>query len=78
MRLVQGPPGLFVADHPAGAAGGDAGPGSCRRQARDECDDVDAETRHRLDRGRTRWRARLMSPHKRYAVLEPILAMENS
>jgi hypothetical protein len=59
VRLVQGPVGLFVADHPARTAGGDAGPGSRRRQARDECDDDDAENRHCLDRGSAR---RLMPP----------------
>ena len=51
MRLVQGPLGLFVADHSACATGGDAGPGPRGRQARDERDDDDAEDRHRRDRG---------------------------
>ena len=52
VRLVQGPLGFFMADHPARAAGGDDGPGSRRSQARDECNDDDAKDRHRRDRGR--------------------------
>src|SRR5215469_15889571 len=52
VRLVQGSVGLFVADHPACATGGNAGPGSRGSQARNERNDDDAEDRHRRDPGR--------------------------
>ena len=51
VRLVQGPLGLFLADHAARAARGDGRSRPRRRQAGDGGDDDDAKNRHRHDRG---------------------------
>ena len=54
VRLVQGPLGLFLADHAARPARGDGQSRPGRRQAGDGGDDDDAEDRHRRDRGGAR------------------------
>ena len=47
VRLVQGPLGPFVADHPGGAAAPDRSQGRRQGEARHAGDDADAQARHR-------------------------------
>ena len=53
VRVVQGPMGLVLADHPARTPGSDDQSGSGGRQARVRGDDGNEEDRHRRDRGST-------------------------
>ncbi len=71
VRVVQGPMGLVLADHPACTPGSDDQSGSGSRQARVRGDDGNEEDRHRRDRGSDEIRG--PQGHRRQSLTRQIL-----